>query len=112
MNADFYALRLKAGFNCRAAAAEFCGVTEKSVRNWEKSGAPVTAIRLMGLLNGDLSNMGGKEWRGVWLEPDCISISKTDFVYPCEIGAIRYLYQAAGLERHKIVTIRQKSKTG
>lgn len=100
---DFKYLRFEAGFNSREKAADFCGVTVRTVRNWERCGAPVMAVKLMGLLAGDLSRFG-EDWAGVRLEPDCVSTGKLDFVYPHEINAMRYLYQAAKIDRSVYVT--------
>ncbi|MDD2760903.1 MAG: hypothetical protein PHH11_11485 [Methylomonas sp.] len=43
---DFYKLRSKLGLNL-AQAAELCGVTERTIKNWDTKGAPVTAMRLL-----------------------------------------------------------------
>jgi len=57
-NIGFYALRFKAGFNSWEKCAEFCGVTVRTIKNWERTGAPITAIKLMSLMSRDLSHFG------------------------------------------------------
>lgn len=101
MHQDFKRMRQMAGFNSREKVAEFCGVTVKTVKNWEKHGAPTMTVKLMGLMAGDLSHLG-KAWRGIYLEPDCIAMSKIDFIYPCEIPAIRFVYNKAGIDRSQL----------
>lgn len=43
---EFYKLRNKLGLSS-AQAAELCGVTERTIKNWDTKGAPVTAMRLL-----------------------------------------------------------------
>lgn len=106
---DFYALRLKAGFNCRKKLAKFCGVTEKTIRTWERKKAPETVKKLMEFMAGDLSPMG-KNWTGFRIRPDCIESPEGDFLYHYEVYALRYIYQAAELNRSKICTMLKNQK--
>jgi len=55
---DFYELRIKAGYPSRIDAAQLCGVTPRTIRNWEKNGAPKTATSLIQLSAGSL------DWAG------------------------------------------------
>ena len=45
MQSDFKELRLKAGFTRIKDLASYLGKSCKTIRNWEKNGAPIMAIR-------------------------------------------------------------------
>lgn len=45
------------------AAAEYFQVTAKTIRNWDKNGAPHMAMRLIAIQTGDLSGIH-PAWRG------------------------------------------------
>ncbi len=51
---EFYCLRAKAGFQCAKKTAAFLGVSVRSVKNWERSGAPVAVIKLFQLMTQNL----------------------------------------------------------
>jgi len=60
----FYKLRHKVGLGDRAAVAEFCCVTERTITNWDSQGSPDIAIRLLGLYDKrDLSGISD-DWKG------------------------------------------------
>lgn len=86
------------GLNRKQVAWLF-DVTEKTIRNWEKKGAPVYVNRFMKLFDGRL-DFFGPQWQGLRITPEFIqSDDGKDFVYPGEIRGIRYLYLAADMNR-------------
>lgn len=60
----FYKLRHQVGLD-RAAAADLCGVTERTISNWDVLGAPIIAMKLLHRYDRqDLSGIDGwKGWR-------------------------------------------------
>lgn len=62
---DFWKLRHKVGLGGDAArCAELCGVTPRTIANWDTKGAPPMAMRLLHLYDrADLSGHG-PEWAG------------------------------------------------
>ncbi|WNV04074.1 hypothetical protein RP726_16880 [Candidatus Methylospira mobilis] len=58
---DFYKLRIKLGISLEKTA-ELCGVTERSVQNWDSKGAPLMATRLLWYY--DSKKINYPEWRG------------------------------------------------
>jgi hypothetical protein len=61
---EFHALRLKAGLADTAKAAELCGVTARTVQNWDAKGAPETAMRLLQLYDRKDCAGAGPGWSG------------------------------------------------
>lgn len=62
----FKRLRLDAGLADKQKAAKTCGVTERTIENWDRKGAPPMAERLLLLLNRRECAGAGEGWRG-WL---------------------------------------------
>ncbi len=60
----------------------------------------------LSLMNGQLDCLG-KAWKGFRLTPEVIESPEGDFIYAYEVRAIRYVYQAAGLQRAKICNMLQ-----
>lgn len=58
---NFYRLRLKLGLTIESAAS-LCGVTTRTIKNWDHSGAPLTAMRLLQL--SDKQHVGHEGWSG------------------------------------------------
>lgn len=58
---DFYKLRNKLGISIEQTA-ELCGVTERSIQNWDSKGAPLMATRLLWYY--DSKNINYPGWRG------------------------------------------------
>lgn len=50
-------------------AAQLFGVTEKTVRNWDKREAPTLALRMCDIFQRDLSGLHST-WRGISIRPD------------------------------------------
>ncbi|MDD5033197.1 MAG: hypothetical protein PHE55_00435 [Methylococcaceae bacterium] len=61
---DFYRLRLKTGLGNLDKAAELCGVTTRTIQNWDKKGAPATAMRLLQLYDRKYCSGIGPQWEG------------------------------------------------
>jgi len=61
---DFHKLRLKVGLADTAQAAEFCGVTVRTIQNWDKTGAPFIAMRLLHLYDRHELGGHGEDWKG------------------------------------------------
>ncbi|BCX89510.1 hypothetical protein MIN45_P1883 [Methylomarinovum tepidoasis] len=95
---EFAHLRLLAGFPDRESAASFCGVTVRTVRNWEKRGAPPYIVKLFQQAQGDLS-WAHPSWQGFRLWREHLF---TDGNYPLTAGQLRaypYLLQVADLRK-------------
>ena len=60
---DFYRLRSRLGLSTQAVA-ELCGVTPRSVQNWDKHGAPIMAVKLLTIW--DRQYVGHPGWNG-WM---------------------------------------------
>ena len=50
-------------------AAQLFGVTEKTVRNWDKREAPLLALRMVQIFERDLSGLHST-WKGISIRPD------------------------------------------
>ena len=88
----------------RAQCAELFGRGEKTIRNWEKNGAPEYAKRFLLLYQGRL-DFFGKAWKGFRITPECLEApGGGDHVYPGEVYALRYIYAASGVDRTKLCT--------
>ena len=61
---DFHKLRFKVGLSQQDECAEFCGVSERTIKRWDETGAPPIATRLLRLYDRkDLSGIG-PGWEG------------------------------------------------
>ncbi len=95
---NFTYLRLLAGFPDRKSAASFCGVSERTVRNWEKHGAPKAIVKLMTMASSDLSWID-KRWQGFRFYKGTL-ITDTNYpIYPGDLRAFPYLVQTAKAQR-------------
>ncbi len=96
---DFKEARQRAGLSLNDCIKIF-EVHRRTVRNWEKGkNKPPRAVFLWLLvLDGELEVLGG-QWRGFRLLPDCILSAAGNHVWHYEIDSIKYLYQAAGINR-------------
>lgn len=50
-------------------AAQLFGVTEKTIRNWDKREAPLLALRMVQIFERDLSGLHST-WKGISIRPD------------------------------------------
>jgi len=90
-----------AGLNSEKEVADFFHVTERTVKNWRKNNKPPRAVFLcLSLMAGKLDGLGD-EWKGFKLTPEAIESPEGDFIYSYEIRAIKYVYQAAEIERFR-----------
>jgi len=83
--------------------AELFSVTERTIRNWEKKGAPPYVDKFLMLYEGRL-DFFGKAWIGFRLTPECLESPEGDFVYPGEVRGLKYLYGAVGIDRTNLCT--------
>lgn len=60
----FHRLRVKVGLADKARCAELCGVTERTIENWDKKGAPFIAERLLHLYDKKDCGGVGPSWTG------------------------------------------------
>jgi len=101
---EFYCLRAKTGYQCPKKTAAFLGVSVRTVRNWERSGAPLAVIRLFRLLARDLGGIG-RDWEGFFITEDRLVGPGRAYITPGMIRAFPYLEselerrRAADLER-------------
>lgn len=98
---DFKLMLMEAGLNDVEKLAAFFEVTQRTARNWKKNGPPKAVFLCLQLMTGRLDALG-KEWKGFRLLPDIIESPEGEFVYSHEVKAIKYIYNAAGIERHRI----------
>ncbi len=89
----FEELRLAAGFPDRESAASFCGVTVRTVRNWERGKVPPYIVKLFQLAGGDLEWVG-REWRGFRFHGGRLWTDTNYPVGPGDLRAIPYLWKA------------------
>ncbi len=61
---EFWKLRHKAGLGDKEKAAELCGVTVRTIENWDRKGATATATRLLHLWDRKECAGAGPEWAG------------------------------------------------
>jgi|GEM_PF-2027241 hypothetical protein len=95
---EFYCLRLKCGYQCPKKTAAFLGVTVRTVKNWERSGAPVAVIKLFRMMAHDLGWIG-RDWEGFTIVEDRIIGPGRAIITP---GMIReYPYLEGELERRR-----------
>ncbi|HYE37831.1 hypothetical protein [Methylocaldum sp.] len=99
---EFYCLRAKAGFQCPKKTAAFLGVSVRTVKNWERLGAPVHVVKLFRLLAQDLGWIG-KDWEGFSIVEDRIIGPGRAFITPGMIRAFPYL--ESELERRRAVDL-------
>jgi len=102
---NFYFLYTSAGLKNEQELAELFEVNLKTVKKWRSTRKPPRAVFLyLKLLAGELSGVH-KNWHGFRLSKDAIESPTGDFIYYHEIKAIKYVYQAAGIERHRICNL-------
>lgn len=82
----------------RKQCSELFSVTEKTIYNWEKKSPPPYADKFLMLYEGRL-DFFGKAWKGYRIMPECLISPDGDHVYPGEVGAIKHLYKASGINR-------------
>jgi hypothetical protein len=87
---EFYCLRLKCGYQCPKKTAAFLGVTVRTVKNWERAGAPIAVIKLFRMMAQDLGWIG-QDWEGFSIVEDRIIGPGRVFVTPGMIRAYPYL---------------------
>ena len=95
---SFTYLRLLAGFPNRKSAADFCGVTERTIRNWEKNGAPEAVIKLMTLASQELSWINDS-WKNFRFYQGRLITDRKFPITPEDLRAFPYLLQAANARR-------------
>jgi len=74
----------------RAGLAQYLEVTEKTVKRWEETNKPpIAVIRLLQLLNKDLSHIG-PEWKGFYFHRSRIYTPENEPIQAGQIRAIKY----------------------
>jgi transcriptional regulator with XRE-family HTH domain len=105
----FQRLRLEAGFNSIPALAAFLGVTKRTIGNWEQSGVPAMAEKLLRLLARDLSFLGA-DWAG-WriVSGQFVEYGGTGYtVSPGEMRAFTHMERCMELQRLEIERLQQE----
>jgi transcriptional regulator with XRE-family HTH domain len=103
---DFVKLRWQAGFQ-RKSLSEYLDVSERTVRNWEINGAPVAVVKLMHLLNNDLSHLGG-DWAGFYFYNGELMSPEGDYIRPGEIRASPYLKMSNQFRAEEITRLKSE----
>jgi transcriptional regulator with XRE-family HTH domain len=103
-------LRRKANLS-QKKTAEICGVTIKTIRNWEsgKTKTPISAIKLIGIFSGKLDFVD-KTWENFYFDGECIISKNGNHLYPFEIDTLPWLYKLAKIQRFKICKIAENPK--
>lgn len=98
---DFQLLRMQAGLSKEDAATLF-EVSTRTVKAWDQGKKPPRAVFLyLQVLNGHLDHLG-PDWKGFRFAGNCIESPEGEFIYTWEVRAMRYLIQAAGLDRTQL----------
>ncbi len=97
---DFYELRIKAGLTSRHDTAILCGVTPRTIRNWEKHKAPKAAISLI-LLSTGYIDWAGPPWHGWRFHHGHLITPEHDTITAGDIRAIPYLKQSIRLLQNR-----------
>ena len=105
---DCHWLMLDSGFHTEKELANFFGVTEKTVHNWQTHRLPKPVLLCLELMGGKLDGLG-KPWRGFRLTPEAIESPNGEFIYAYEVRAIAYVYLAAGIERARLCPMLQQT---
>lgn len=71
----FHVLRYQVGLGDLVQAAEFCGVTPRTIQNWDRKGAPFVAMRLLHLYDRKSCAGQGADWSG-WMFSRGLLINK------------------------------------
>jgi transcriptional regulator with XRE-family HTH domain len=110
MTLDFQYLRMKAGLS-RSDAATLFDVSDRTVKGWDQGKKPPRAVFLyLWVLTGQLDHLG-KDWKGFRFTGNCIESPEGEFIYAWEVRAMRYLIQAAGLDRtHLFKALKQPQR--
>ena len=99
---EFKWLLIDAGLKNDQEIANFFKVSIRTVQNWKKNKKPPHSVFLcLQLMTGKLDGLG-KNWKGFKLTPETIESPEGDFIYSYEVRSIRYVYQAAGINRSRI----------
>ena len=98
---EFKWLLLDAGLKTDEDTAEFFKVSPRTVKNWKKEKPPHAVFLCLQLMNGKLDGLG-ENWKGFKLTTETIESPEGDFIYSYEVRSIRYVYQAAGINRTRI----------
>jgi transcriptional regulator with XRE-family HTH domain len=98
-NWKFYEWRKEAGLTIEDCTRIF-EVHKRTVKNWDsgKREPPKAVFLCLQIFAGRLDFLG-KNWHGFRIRTECIESPEGDFIYHYEVRAIRYLYQAAGMNR-------------
>ena len=82
---DFRALRYSAGFPRLQDAAEFLGVSTKTIKNWDKNGAPIVAIRALEYRAGIAEG-----WKDFLFRAGNVSTPANEIYNSVEVHQIKY----------------------
>jgi len=104
---EFTFLYRNAGIKTETELAQFFHVSNRTIINWKKKEPPYSVKICLELMAGKLDALG-KPWQGFRLTPSAIESPEGDFIYHYEVRAIRYVYQAAGIERYRICNMMSK----
>jgi transcriptional regulator with XRE-family HTH domain len=106
---DFYQLRLDAGFT-RKSLSEYLSISQQTVRNWDRKGAPVTVVKLLQLLANDLSHLGSA-WSGFYFYNGELKSPEGDYYRAGDIRAIPYLRMTSDFQAEEISRLKNKARS-
>jgi DNA-binding XRE family transcriptional regulator len=95
---ELHELRHRAGYLDKKRLAQLCGVTERTVENWEKVGPPTAVKTLLQVLAKDLEWMG-QEWAGFRLYNGELLGPNGEWITPGMIRAFPHMERALELQR-------------
>ncbi|GEM_PF-940866 len=103
---DFYLLYRKAGF-FRSSLADYLSVGIPTIKRWEQTNnPPVSVIKLLEILNNDLSHLGD-QWSGFRFIQGELVTPENEFVAPGKIRAHKYLAMAIQFRERENAKLRQ-----
>jgi hypothetical protein len=107
---DFKSARIEAGYSLDDCVKVF-DVSMKTIKRWEsKTAQPPRAVFLcLSMFAGQLDFLG-KPWHGFRILPDCIASPDKMHIWPGEIRAMKYLFQAIGIDRTQFNLSKSKAK--
>lgn len=103
---DFYHLRWDAGFT-RKSLSEHLDVSQQTIRNWERKGAPVSVIKLMQLYANDLSHLGS-DWKGFRFHNGELRSPEGDYIRAGDVRSIPYLRMSNEFRVEEIARLKTK----
>jgi len=104
---DFYFLYRKAGF-FRNTLAEYLEVTVKTVSRWEQTNKPpVSVVKLLNVLNNDLSHMGS-DWVGFRFISGELVTPEDEFITAGKIRAHKYLKMTIDFREQENTRLKQE----